>query len=86
MNINTNNIDDFGWKSEEPAAFQSLRSALMAYFGTYHSTLQVRPITPLTTVSRLEPSITIRKSGALILTNLQELCAPLRPKTPTVTR
>lgn len=54
MNINTNNIDDFGWKSEEPAAFQSLKSALMAYFGTYHSTLQVRPITPLTTVSRLE--------------------------------
>ena len=53
MNINTNNIDDFGWKSGEPAAFQSLKSALIAYFGTYQSTLQARPKTPLATINGL---------------------------------
>lgn len=54
MNINTKNTDDYGWKSEEPAAFQSLKSALMAYFGTYHSTLQARPITSLATINELK--------------------------------
>ena len=56
MNINTKNTDNYGWKSEEPAAFQSLKSALIAYFGTYHSTLQAHPKTSLATatINRLE--------------------------------
>ena len=47
MDINTNNMDSFGWKTEEPAGFQSLKSALIAYFETYNSTLHSHPILSL---------------------------------------
>lgn len=52
IDINTNNAGSFGWKTDEPAAFQSLRSALIAYFETYHSTLQTRPILPLKALNK----------------------------------
>ena len=45
--MNTKNLNSFGWKTNDPAAFQSLRSALIAYFETYHSTLRDHPILPL---------------------------------------
>ncbi|MBQ7080585.1 MAG: hypothetical protein IJM92_13215 [Fibrobacter sp.] len=52
MDINTSNMDSFGWKTDEPAGFQSLKSALIAYFGTYYSTLSCHPILPLVALKK----------------------------------
>lgn len=38
FDISLKNSDSLGWKTEEPAAFQSLKSALIAYFETYQAT------------------------------------------------
>lgn len=50
--INTGNADSFGWKTNEPAGFQSLKTALKAYFETYRSTLRAHPILPLTALKK----------------------------------
>ena len=52
MDINTSNMDSFGWKTDEPAGFQSLKTALKAYFESYHSTLLAHPILPLTALKK----------------------------------
>lgn len=52
IDINTSNMDSFGWKTDDPAGFQSLKSALIAYFGTYYSTLSCHPILPLVALKK----------------------------------
>lgn len=52
IDINTGNADSFGWKTNEPAGFQSLKTALKAYFETYHSTLLAHTILPLTDLKK----------------------------------
>ena len=42
MNVNLNIVKNLGWKSDESAAFLSLRTALYAYFETYKATYEGR--------------------------------------------
>ena len=72
MDINTSNMDSFGWKTDEPAGFQSLKTALKAYFESYHSTLLAHPFLPLTALKKRN-RFEIEEYKALYFTTITHL-------------
>ncbi|WP_458449076.1 hypothetical protein [Fibrobacter sp.] len=52
MNINDNDIESLGWKTNDPAAFQSLKSALIAFFETYQATYSEHSAIDLSNIDR----------------------------------
>jgi hypothetical protein len=48
--MNIEKLEDFGWKSDEMAAYVSLKSAIQSYFDTYRALSFVKPMVDFSTV------------------------------------